>query len=369
MLKNIEFLRVILMFNIVWLHSYIKRDWNITQLYPDVDIFQNLLNMFNHSNNSVEAFFIISGFLLAYTFKPTKSLKSFILNKYIRLSPVIAFTLVFCLVNYILRIEPFPILSNLSSILLTNIICVNLTPPSVGVAWFTSSLFLVMLAYFCLLKFSKEKYHIPTLLFFVALGYGLLEHFRHGVYKKNLNIIFGCVNVGLLRAIAGIALGCIIGILYKKYFPIIKEKVITYQQKLFLNFIEISSFAFIIWWSIIPHKKINNIFYVLVFTIFFMTFLCQKGFLSKVTNTDFWVKLGKYQYSIFVTHVPILKFLDMALWRNAPYICTHLSFIPIIANYLIVLIIGILTYRFIENPCFTYLSNKYKEHCFKKNKA
>ena len=53
-LKNIEFLRIILMFGIVMLHSFMNRVWNVCKIYPDISLFQSLRECFCAANNGVD---------------------------------------------------------------------------------------------------------------------------------------------------------------------------------------------------------------------------------------------------------------------------------------------------------------------------
>ena len=102
-IKNIEFLRVFLMFGIVMLHSYMYRTWNICKLYPEVELFEKLKQSFYYASNGVEGFFIIAGFLLYLTFKNSESINRVIQKKLIRFSPVISFAVILCFILLALR--------------------------------------------------------------------------------------------------------------------------------------------------------------------------------------------------------------------------------------------------------------------------
>ena len=72
-MMNLEFLRIVFTFAVVWCHFIVKfKIWQSGWL-------------------GVEFFFILSGFLLVLTFKPEKTVVSFIKNKWMRFAPLTLF--------------------------------------------------------------------------------------------------------------------------------------------------------------------------------------------------------------------------------------------------------------------------------------
>lgn len=357
-LKNIEFLRVILMFGIVMMHSYINRVDNITRLFPNIELFTILKRAFDHSNNGVEGFFIIAGCLLVLTFKDSLSTKDFILKKYIRMSPVILFTVCVCILGYYVGANGFPVIQNILSIFLLRCPFITFGGDSIGPTWFACALFVHLLMYFCILKFVPSKYKYWLIFILTTFGYITLEIIRHGKYSAPGTAILGPITVGNLRAFGGVGLGCFIGFLYKYNYEKISNFMLNIWQKIIVNLIEISSLLFICWWSFIYHKMINNFIYVIVFSILFMTFLFKKGLISNFFEKDIWEKLGKYQYSIFITHVPLIRIMNVVLWKSHPEIITISPWIQVFTNLAVIVLVGIFTYHFIEVPCAKYLKNK-----------
>lgn len=351
-LKNIEFLRFFLIISIVFLHMFIDREWNLCTVYPNIPIYQTIKSAIAHSNNCVEGFFIFAGFFLVYTFKQTTKINDFAIKKYIRLSPVILFSMGLCAIGYLLGAMPFKIFPNLLTVFLLNNFVLKISVGSNPVLWFTSVLFAGLLLYFCIIKFLHAKTKYLSILMFTVISYTILEILQHGSFANPLKNYFHIFNIGFLRAAGGIGLGCLIGYLYK-FFVLGKKSHTIYSV------LEICLMSFIIWWCMFIHGRINNIIFVICFALLFILFLAKKGFLSRITDKDIWVKSGRYQYSIYVVHYVIIRILGICIWKNCPLFVLNHPILPIIFNLFVILSIGILTYHMIELPCTRFLNNKF----------
>ena len=356
-LKNIEFIRTFLITTIILLHTFLNRGWCLCSQYADINIYKLFQKAFVHSNNSVEGFFIIAGFLLILTFKKSASYPDFIKKKYIRLSPVIAFSILFFIIGNIFNIVSFKPVPDVLSIALLNNFGIRWAISDNPVLWFTSALFGGLLIYFCIYKYLKK--YAPLIISFLSIaGYLVLEILQGGNFSHPLNNYYGIFNVGFLRAVGGIGLGCLLGIIYKKYSDQINDFKADKLSKIFISFAEVLSFLFLLWWTIIPHSSLNNLYFVIAFTILFSLMVIKKGYFSNLTEKDIWVKLAKYQYSLYVTHYVIIKLFGLALWKNThEFIHTH-PILPIFTTLFAVLCMGIFTYHFIETPCADWLKNK-----------
>ena len=191
------------------------------------------------------------------------------------------------------------------------------------------------------------------------IAYGILEYFQHGSFStphKNYSYIF---NVGFLRSVGGVGIGTFVGYFYKKYIDGIRKKVFGFIGNIVINLAEFSLICFIVWWLVTPHKQLNCIIFVLAFALLLTLFVFEKGIISKITNKDVWVNLGKYQYSIYVIHSVVGKILLNTLWK------THTEFVKIHPYSTIVLVIcailisGYITYNFVEKPCTNYLKKRF----------
>lgn len=358
-LKNIEFLRTFLIFTIVMLHVCTSSAWSFGHLFRNIPLYQTLHDCFAKANNGVEGFFIIAGFLLVVTFKNSTTVLNFVKKKYIRLSPAIAFATLLCVGGLALHTMHFKLIPNILTIFLLNHFGICWAIGSNPILWFTSALFSSLLLYFCVLKFISEKYKKLAIIILIIMGYGILEYFQHGRFADPYHNYWHIFNVGFLRAMGGIGLGCIIGKLYKENIEKIKNFTPLLWQKVSLSVIEIVFLTFVVWWTACPHIKINNIVFVAGFTVLFSLFVFKKGYLSELLDKDVWVFLGKYQYSIYVIHYVIGKIYGFGVWKHYPDFVNSFPAVPVLISLISIIIFGIFTYHFVEVPCADYLTNKF----------
>lgn len=356
-IRNIEFLRTFLICSIVMLHMFIDRTWCLCNIFPNISLFKFIESAIHFSNNAVEGFFIIAGFLLVLTFKNI-SVGDFIKKKYIRLSPPIAFSMLICLVGWYLGVLHFKLIPNILTVLLLNQFGYCWADGSNKILWFTSVLFACLLLYFCVLKFSNKKYLNIKILILTVLGFGILEYLKHGSFGRPLVNYYHLFNVGFLRGLGGVGLGCLIGNIYKDNFERIKNIELTKIKKTIISCVELFLLGSVFWWLCIPHAKYNCILFVLTFAFLFILFILKKGYISEFFDKDIWVFLGKYQYSMYVVHYVIIKIFGLALWKNCPDFVNSYPIMPIIIMLATILIFTVFTYHFVEEPCAKYLKQK-----------
>ena len=353
-IKNIEFLRVFLIIAIVILHTCCSSSWALNHVFPDVNFFDTVHNFLRQANNGVEGFFIIAGFLLFMTFKKSVSVKEFVIKKYIRLSPVIIFATIICAIASLFGVMHFKVFPNLMTALLLNhfIICFSIV--SNPVLWFTSALFAGLLLFFLLIKYSNGKNIIWFSITISSISYLLLEIFQKGVFADPYHNYLCIFNVGFMRALGGIGLGIFIACLYKNYskFFNLNYLITTIFELIFL--------FLTIYWMVLPHHKHNCIEFVIVFSLLLLFFIIKKGFISKFFEKDLWVKLGKYQYSLYVTHYVIGKILVNGLWKNNVLFVHVHPVMALLITLFIIFTAGVLTFYMVELPCTKYLKEKIK---------
>lgn len=356
-IKNIECLRTFLIFAIIILHMFIDRKWCLCTLFPDISIYKTIEAAIAHSNNGVEGFFIIAGFLLALTFKPQTSIKNFITKKYIRLSPVIIFSILLCLIGHFLGAMDFCFIPNLLTIFLLNSFGIKIVVGNNPILWFTSTLFAGLLVYFCILKYFPKFYTKITIVL-IIVSYTILEILQHGSFANPLKN-YGIFNIGFLRALGAIGLGTLIGCLYKNNIDKINNFIPKLWQKIVITITEIFLSSYMIWWMIFIHKRVNNIIIVLTFVFLLILFVIRKGYLTKFLDKNIWVFLGKYQYSLYVIHYVIIRIFGLSLWKNNPeFVHTH-PIMPVILMLSVIILGGVLTYHIVETPSAKYLKNKF----------
>lgn len=357
-LKNIEFIRFFLIISVVFLHMFIDRAWNLCTLYPNISIYQTIKSAVAHSNNCVEGFFIIAGFFLVYTFRPDDNLKDFIIKKYLRLSPVILFSIVLSAIGALFGAMSFSFIPNLLTVFLLNNFVLKISVGSNPVLWYTSALFAGLLLYFCIIKYFPIKIKYWSILILIVISYSILEILQHGSFANPLKNYYHIFNIGFLRAVGGIGLGCLAGFLYNNYILKYKNEH-TKLMNVICSVLEFVSFGFIIWWCIFIHGRINNIIFTICFIFLLLLFLFKKGLLSYAVDRDIWIKLGRYQYSIYVVHYVIIRILGNVIWKNCSQFIANHPILPIIFDLSVIVSVGIFSYHMVELPCTKFLKDKF----------
>lgn len=358
-LKNIEFLRVFLISVIVFMHTTAYGSWSLLKNFPKIEELKFFHNTFIQGNNAVEGFFIIAGFLLIYTLKNI-SVKDFIKKKYIRLSPTILFAVLVCIIASFWHAIKVRLWDDILVVLLLNNFGVCFAHGTTPTLWFTSALFAGIVIYFLLAKIKYNKLKGVLFLILPFAAYSVLEYLQHGSFStphKNYMYIF---NVGFLRSIGGIGIGTFVAYFYKKYIDKITKYVFNIAAKIAVNIAEFGLLCFIVWWLTVPHKQMNCLIFVCAFALILILFMFEKGIISRLTNKNIWVKLGKYQYSIYVIHSVVGKILLNTLWIAHPDFVKIHPYSTITIIICAILVAGYITYNLVEKPCTRFLKKKFE---------
>ena len=319
-IKNIEFLRIIGCLAIVFLHLFNK---TLGKAFADVNLYQNLFNMTYNGQKAVDLFFILSGLFFAWKLNTKYGIWDFVKKKLIRLWPVMIFLLILTSILAIWGFYDFNPYDKILALVGLNGTGWILEKGSsyVGVFWYVSAMFWVLLLFYYLRKyFDKTKVDL-FIAICVYFAYAFLLQAKGGrIGSADLNFYY-IFNVGMLRAIGGIGLGYFIGDWYKNHEEKIKNVVCTVWQKLFITVIEFMCLYFIIN-NLMLHKikYENNIIFIVTFVIIIMLFLLNQGYISRLLNNT---KLGnvcefcaKYTYSIYMTHFFVIHMLKRTLWKS-----------------------------------------------------
>ena len=291
--KNIDFLRFVFAIIIVTLHMIGIACSNIS----NVPFIHNLRSTSGNMRNCVELFFIISGFFLMITLKKDLPLIQFLKNKFIRLSPVIIFTVVLFLIALPFRISKFYFMDNLFSIFFINgISIVKHTSPFGGLgnvhsSWYISVLVFVSLFYFYIIKNYGLKLFNLVIPIIIILGLHVQSYHIKTVFSE-----------GLIRGFVHIGIGILLGEFYLQYKDTF-NRCITEKIKIWLfTFLECGVFGYLLYGLITKKSHLQMTDLVFLFVILFILFIYRGGYLSRLLDNNLSVKLGSYAYSIYITH-------------------------------------------------------------------
>lgn len=291
--KDVDFLRFIFMLFIVFLHMV-----GISARDLHNNVFNVIRENASHMHVCVEFFFIISGFFLILTFKKDLPVFDFIKNKFIRLQPVIIFTIILFLICSFFKLTKFWAMDNIFSIFFLNgIQIVHHHSPFGGLgnvhdSWFVSVLFFVSLFYFYLKKNLKDNAFN-----FVIVGLSLLA-----LYWQNENILT-FFPLGALRGLSSIGIGCILGQIYVCNREKIKNFRINLFQKILITLMEGGILGYLLFGLMFSKKdRLEVPDLIFLFIVLFILFILKRGYISEFLDNNFSAIVGKYAYSIFITH-------------------------------------------------------------------
>lgn len=360
-LKNIEFLRIIGCLTIIVFHLFFATRSN--GYFADIEIFRQIAKMTVNGQKAVDLFFMLSGLFFALKLDTTKTIFEFIKNKLIRVYPVLVFITIIYLFTSLLGITKFTLYDNILSLLCLNGTGLVLSHGNTGIFWYVSAMLWTFLLFYYLLKNYDKKHvnlFIALLIFFC---YSFIIHAKGGKINSHYQTFYNIFNVGMMRAFGGIGIGYFIAEWYKNNREAILNLKISLLNKYLITITELSCISFIIitlMFTRVSYK--NQIIFIAIFAITIILFLLKKGFITNWLNKDIWVILSKYTYSLYMTHSIIFKILKGTLWKTYPNFVVLHPFFNISLALISTLILGMLTYHFIEKPCTTWLKGPKKEN-------
>lgn len=338
---NIEFLRFVFAMIIVYFHIL---HGNIMKFIGNNYDYKVLAKMSDNAGWIVECFFIISGYFLYKNIIDSKniSITKFIWKKIARLGPVLIFS---CIIGVIFFNQSiYPAIFN--SIFLQ---CIGLSLDYRGINWYISPLFWSLIFYYAIFKnFDNKKIYVSVggICYFAYL---VNISFCNGGFGRET--VYGIVNLGLARALAGIGLG----ILIAKGIDEFREVNFNVNKRiklLLMSLIEISSTVFLIRYFLFGLKYKNAFIVVIVFSILFICFINKSGILSRILNCRIFSVVGKYSYSIYVMQQISFWIMQRSLWKMNVIDNTVMC---IFISLLFSLALGIITYHCIEKPFYRFL--------------
>lgn len=311
-INNLSFLKILLAYCVVLHHTFIK------------------LGLPNNGHVCVEFFFIISGFMLCYTYNQQRTVSSFVIKKFLQFVPYIFVANIGCLLlDNRIDIEKF--LSGILFYANTNLYP-NYTyyPP----AWYLIVLFWVLLFYFSLIKNLKSGlcYFTIGIISFIFLS------LRADIFPiPATNPYMPFLTNGLIRGLAYVGVGCLLSIGYKyqsdhNFLP----------QTLLFTVVELCLLVALILMFFVPKFFASLNIMLICFIALFKLFLMKKGYISRLFEHKFWFNLSKFSLPIYMTHdIFLSKILELNILEN------YNIFSKVIIIVVFSTSVGILTYYLI----------------------
>lgn len=355
--KNIEFLRFAFVFVLVYFH--------LVQLFvsQSIEAYLPLGTLSQNAYILVEFFFILSGFFLYFDIRKYNDTSFYAIKKFLRLWFVPAFVVILSIVSApFMKYIVVNYANSLLNILLLNNIGFTNSVSNYIHTWYICVLFWVSLFYFCLFKlFDREK-----VIFFISvmvyLSYVAVFQASKGNFGNPETIIYGLLTVGMLRGIAGLGVGLVMGIIYEKYMINRTDN----NKKTNVFYYIIFSIAEIIILFVLGNLLVfkvfqmnNDFIFVPLFVALIGLFLVKKGIVSKLLENKVSDFLGKFSYSVFVMQGYLIILFYTIFNADFSEWIVEQRFLTLIIGCLFVVFGGILTYYLIERPSANWCKNKF----------
>lgn len=361
-IKNIEFLRFIFSIMIIYVHI-LQFSVYTYNLYPEFPLYIKLYNKCLDSYLCVDYFFIVGGFFLYKTLvKKNLSTIEYAKKRFIRLWPLLALSIFLFWVLSLFNICKFYSYGNLLSLFfiydsffkehLVDFYFNN------GCSWFICSLFWCSIFYHYLYKNFDKKTTNLIIALIVCYSYTTILNYSEGtITGVSFKTISG-MSGGLLRGLGGLGLGYFIGMFWQNFGNKIQNFEIKSKLKADLVFLTVSAleiyiFIFLIYNSLFHQISYRNDFVLLlIFCILFVSFLAQKGLLSKLLDNNLSEYLGQYAYSIYIMQGIGLAIANYFIWNNQAFVLSH-PYLNIATTILICILIGITPPKTLIHQRFT----------------
>ena len=304
---------------------------------------------------AVEFFFILSGFLLVYTFNARKTVTTFIKSKIIRFVPILFFvSLLYCFFT-----SDFYFDSLVSNTLFLFFPGLKYRPGYADGAWFIAVLFWALLFYFSMMKYWKKETACFITGIIVFWVYIILMSTSWDRLVR-INIL---LNVNLLRALGGVGIGYLLAsyVLMKPLSILPKKYMYSFLEIVFLLY----SFGAL--FSEVIYPK-NPLYVVLSFVVLLYLFVVKKGSISQYLDHFQWSKISKYTLSIYLVQDIVIFILYARLLDIYPEWIKERIFMVMLAVILTCCVFGMCLYLLIEKPCGTFLKKLLNGEYVSKNK-
>ncbi len=339
-LKNIEGLRFIFALVIMACHLPF-----LINLFPE---HCELSNHFKKASLAVDFFFILSGFLF-YNGVPRikdSGFWDFFSRKFKRLAPVYLWTLlIFFLFNrFGLLSYGYEITDYIYGALFIN--GIGLTFNHIGPGWYVSVLIIGLLFYFMLFRLLKPMTAVFSVGLITFFGYVLLINATDGAIFLFTGVEGLFFPLGLTRGVCGIGLGILTGAAIQSVGNKFPKTGCFYW-----TLAEVGVLGSLLYFMVFHSPDIrNNLIFIVGFVALILLFVLKRGKLSQLMDHSVGVFLGRYSYSLFLTHFVVIFILMSSIWTvTNTLLITHIGW-GIALFYLFAFLFAMLVYHVVEKP-------------------
>jgi peptidoglycan/LPS O-acetylase OafA/YrhL len=327
-------------------------------------------NFVRNSDLFVDFFFVLSGFVITYTYQnmsTTNELRTFYQKRLKRLYPLhFIMLIVFVLLEVIkhniplnIKInQPANVNNNLTSFITSLLLLNSVKVPGVNdvswniPSWSISAEMISYVVFGCMIFFvNKQNFSKAKNFLFITIA--VLSFAVMSIITGTFQINYS-YDYGFLRGFTGFFAGafCL------NLFFTIRTRFIEQPAYIF-HFAECVCIALIFYFIFQgdTYKKTGYI-YEFIFMLSVIVFAFEKGFVSTLLKkSSFLLNMGKYSYSIYMIHAFLLSMFNIVFVRILKFTPESYSWLFII-NYLLIYFAAQWSYKNIE---MRFTSNKKKQ--------
>lgn len=327
-LKNVEFLRVLFTFFVLVTHFF------------------NCFKIWNSGGQAVQFFFLLSGYLLAVTYRPDRKILDIAVNRYIRFVPLVVFGGLLAGGGW-KSFQGLWMLQNMG---------LGIGDVPNAPAWYIAVLFWCTLFFVGLMKVFDKK---QLLVILAVIAFAAMIMNIHCPYKANAPApdrlpMYGVFTRGLLRGLSCMSIGILLAHICRR----VQVEYVNTAQKLVYTAAELAILIYIIWGcfnsSVFSHYYVIH---VLSHVVLLYLFVVKRGYISGVLESDSMAKLAKYSLSIYLTHWMFMRTVRRYMEQEFPgWLQDHIA-LSITLGIVGSCIVGVLAHHLVEKPCTRYLTN------------
>ena len=313
-----------------------------------------------NSDMFVDFFFVLSGFVIAYSYQAIgsfSSLKLFLKKRFWRIYPLHFFMLaIFVFIEFAKKLVTAYVKVNNPNdpdnnifTFISSLFLLNSTPifDPKDVSWNIPSWSIsaemvayIVFAFLTLAIFLFSQDRIKNLFYAIVVIIAGIAMFT---VSKSFKLDY-TFDYGFLRGLAGFFLGALCVNLFRKTYD-----SVSYQPAYLFHLLEILAVSAIIALISFGHsiKEIGLVYDALFFVCIYI-FAFERGFIStNIKKIGLLHQLGKYSYSIYMCHALMISLFNVAFIRVLKFPETAYSYLFIL-NLVIIYIFSAWTYKHIE---------------------
>ena len=210
-------------------------------------------------------------------------------------------------------------------------------------SWFVAALIVGESLFFFIYSLCWERKKFLELIVFLLILFSMRAVF----FSRDIAEI----NLGLWRSILGMSLGYLVATSVSKYQVYLDN--ISERTKLLITFVEFILLVCLFKGIFFHTGPPTNVLLLILNFSLLLVFLClSKGYVSRLLSIKIFSLLGKFAFSIYITHALILEVCLKVFYPN----CQGLPLLAILVTPVIISVIfGILAFYLVEKPIYNQL--------------